>query len=389
MRTLSLHLARRAGLAALGAVAGFALVAWALQVVRVAPEVLTDATPAGLAWEVVLLPLVPILSFVLPAAFAAGIFVAGRGLAAEGAWDALAAGGVSPRRTLQPFLGLLVGAALLSAALSLIAEPLVLARLRTAAPELAATTFAGRVAPGSFAPAGPGTEVYAGSRDGDRYRNALVVRRERGGGTTEVAAGELRLAAGGPEGLVLELRDGSLRVAGADGVVTAGFGSLRLPLDVVALQARIEAMLPAGLGAPPAAIVDPTALAAASARDRYLMLRRWAAPLGTLFFGLLAAALAVRGTRALPGALLLVGALGVTHAVLRLLEPAASDGRLGGWAAVLIPHAPAALLAFGALARLYLPKPVWYPATGRKPTGRGTEDPDDDMPSLWTNPRPG
>jgi hypothetical protein len=343
MRTLTLHLARRAGLAALGAVAGFALVAWALQVVRVAPEVLTDATPACLAWEVVLLPLVPILSFVLPAAFAAGIFVAGRRLAAEGAWDALAAGGVSPRRTLQPFLGLLVGA------------PLVLARLRNAAPELAAATFEGRVAPGSFAPAGPGTEVYAGSRDGDRYRNALVVRRERGGGTTEVAAGELRLAAGGPEGLVLELREGSLRVVGADGVVTAGFGSLRLPLDVAALQARIEAMLPAGLGAPPAAVVDPAALASASARDRYLMLRRWAAPLGTLLFGLLAAALAVRGTRALPGALLLVGALGVTHAVLRLLEPAASDGRLGGGAAVLLPHVPAALLAFGALACPGLP----------------------------------
>jgi len=359
MRTLTLHLARRAGLAALGATAGLALVAWALQVVRVAPEVLTGATPAGLAWEVVFLPLVPILSFVLPVAFAAGVFVAGRRLAVEGAWDALAAGGVSPRRMLQPFLGLLLGAALLSAVLSLVAEPLVLARLRTAAPELAAATFAGRIAPGSFAPAGPGTEVFAGSRDGDRYRNALVVRRESGGGTTEVAAGELRLAAGGPEGLALELRDGSLRVAGAEGVVTAGFGSLRLPLDVAALQARIEAMLPAGLGAPPASVVDPAALASAGARDRYLMLRRWAGPLGTLFFGLLAAALAVRGTRALRGGVLLAGALAVTYAVLRLLEPAAGDGRLGGAAAVVLPHVPVALLAFGSLARLYLPRPVW------------------------------
>jgi lipopolysaccharide export system permease protein len=357
-RTLSLHLLRRTSPAVFAATLGLALVAWALQVVRVAPEVLTDATPGALAARVVLLPLVPILSFVWPVALAVGVVIAGRRLAVEGALDALAAAGIPPRRVLQPFLLLVLGAFAGSAVLSLVGEPLALAGLRSAAPRLAVAAFAGRASPGAFAPAGPGTDVWVGARAGDEFREALVVRRGPAGEVTEVAARSLRLDGSTAGSLALELRDGTMRAASADGVVTATFGSLRLPFDVAALRARIESMLPAGLAAPPGAVFGLGGPAAESVRDRYLVLRRWAGPLQTLLFGLLAAALAVRGVRAGLAAVVLASAVVATHALLRLLEPAAGGSEIPVWAAVLGPHLPAFLLAAWAAGRLYLPKPV-------------------------------
>ena len=357
-RILSLHLLRRASFAVLAATLGLALVAWALQVVRVAPEVLTDATPGALAARVVFLPLVPILSFVWPVALAAGVVLAGRRLAVEGALDALAAAGIAPRRVLQPFLLLVTCGFAISAALSLVGEPLSLAGLRSAAPQLAVAAFAGRASPGAFAPAGPGTDVWVGAREGGEFREALVVRRGPAGEVTEVAARSLRLDESRAGSLALELRDGTMRAASADGVVTATFGSLRLPFDTAALRARIESMLPAGLAAPPGAVFDPGGPSAASDRDRYLVLRRWAGPLQTLLFGLLAAALAVRGLGAGRTAVVLGAAVVATHALLRLLEPGAGGTAIPVWAAVLGPHLPAFLLVLWAAGRLYLPKPV-------------------------------
>jgi len=357
-RTLRRYLLRRVGWSVLGALLGLVLVAWALQIVRVAPEVLTDATPAALVLRVVLLPLVPLAGFVLPVALALGLLVVGRRLAVEGVFDALTAGGVAPRSLAQPFLGLTLLATLASAGLSLIGEPLALGELRAAAPELAASAFEGRITPGSFAAAGPGLEVYAGARTGESWRNVLIVRRQPSDGTAEVAARELRATAGVHGRLALELRGGALRATNPDGTTTATFGSLRLPLDVGALRARVEAMLPAGLAAPPAAVLDARWLAAASERDRYLVLRRWAAPLQTLLFGLLAMALALG--RAGMGRTIVLAAVAVfgTHALLRVLEPLAAAGTWPAWAALLLPHLPAALLAAIATRRLYLTRGV-------------------------------
>ncbi|MBI5488078.1 MAG: LptF/LptG family permease [Deltaproteobacteria bacterium] len=355
---LSALLFRRAAAATLATAAALALVAWALQVVRVAPEVLTSTTPGALAAQVVLLPLVPIVSFVLPVALAAGILVAGRRLRAEGTLDALAAAGIAPRRICRPFLALVLFAAAAGGAAALVGEPLALGALRDAAPALAAATFAGRAVPGSFAPAGPGADVYVEGRARDAWRNALLVRRGAPGEVTELAARDLRLADAPGGGMALELRDGTMRAATRDGVVTASFAHLRLPFDVAALRARIESMLPAGLAAPPSAVFDAETLATASPRDRYLVLRRWASPLQALLFGLLAAGLALRPVGPVRGALVLIAVAVVTHALLRLLEPAAGGGQAPSWAAVLAPHAPAALAAALATTRLYLAKPV-------------------------------
>ncbi|MBI5499987.1 MAG: LptF/LptG family permease [Deltaproteobacteria bacterium] len=349
---------RRAAAAALAATAALALVAWALQVVRVAPEVLTSDTPGALVAQVVFLPLVPIVSFVLPVALAAGILVAGRRLRAEGTLDALAAAGIAPRRIGTPFLALVLLAAGVAGGAALVGEPLAFGALRDAAPTLAAAAFSGRAAPGSFAPAGPGTDVYVGRRDLDAWRDVLLVRRGAPGDVTELAAAALRLADTPGDGIALELRDGTIRSATRDGVVTASFARLRLPFDVQALRSRIEAMLPAGMAAPPSAVFDAATLGTASPRDRYLVLRRWAAPLQAILFGLFAAGLALRPAGTIRGALVLAAVVVLTHALLRLLEPAAAGGPAPPWAAVLAPHAPAALAAALALTRLYLAKPV-------------------------------
>jgi hypothetical protein len=80
--------------------------------------------------------------------------------------------------------------------------------------------------------------------------------------------------------------------------------------------------------------------------------------LQTLLFGLLAAALAVRGLGAGRTAVVLGAAVVATHALLRLLEPGAGGTAIPVWAAVLGPHLPAFLLVLWAAGRLYLPKPV-------------------------------
>lgn len=352
MGTLTRHLLRRFGLAALAVAAGLTLVAWALQVVRTAPEVVTDATPGPAVLRVLFLPLVPIAAFVLPVAFAGGLLLGGRALRAEGAFDALVGCGVAPRRIAQPLLGLTLAAAALAAGLSIVAEPLALGALRDDVPALAASMLEGRVVPGTLVSAGPGTDVYAERRSGDVLGNVLLVRHGPEG-STELAARELR-AGGIGEGAVLRLRDGLLRREAADGVVTAAFAELVQPLEADALRERIGAMLPAGLSAGPAAPFDPEALGAMAPGDAYLLLRRWASPLQCLLFGLLAAGL-VLGRRSAGGnAVALLGVAVLTHAALRLVEPAAAAGALDPAAAVLAAHLPAALAVVPVGAHLYL-----------------------------------
>ncbi|MBN1773836.1 MAG: LptF/LptG family permease [Deltaproteobacteria bacterium] len=355
-RTLTRHLMKRFGLAALAVVVGLSLVAWVLQVVRTAPEVLTDATPWPAALRVLLLPLVPIAAFVLPVAFAGGLLLAGRSLRAEGAFEALVGCGIAPRRIAQPLLGLALVATAASAGLSLVGEPLALGALRDDVPTLAASMLAGRVVPGSFASAGPGTDVYAERRSGDVLGNVLLVRRGPEG-SLELAARELHLGrdAGGN---VLRLRDGSLRREAADGVVTATFAELVQPLGADALRERIWAMLPAGLAAGPAAPFDPAVLGSMAPRDRYLLVRRWAPPLQCLLFGLLAAGLVLGRRPAGWNAVVLLAVVAVSHAALRLLEPAAAVGIVVPATAVLLAHLPAALAVAGVGARLYLTRAV-------------------------------
>jgi lipopolysaccharide export LptBFGC system permease protein LptF len=384
-RILTRHLLRRFGLAVLAVILGLWLVAWVLQVVRTAPEVLTDATPWAAALRVLLLPAVPIAAFVLPVAFAGGVLLAGRALRAEGAFDALIGCGVAPRRIAQPLLGLAAAATAASAGLSLVGEPLALAALRDDVPVLAASMLAGRVVPGSLAAAGPGTDIFVERRVGDRLERVLVVRRGPEG-STELAARELRLASGGA-GTVLRLRDGVVRRESASGVVHATFAELIQPLDAAALGERIGAMLPAGLAAGPAAPFDPEFLGRSTPRDRYLVLRRWVPPLQCLLFGLLAVGLVLGRGGAGRHALVVVAVAVASHALLRVLEPSASAGEVGPGAALLAAHLPAALVLCLVGARLYLTRPVWYVAGGREPTGGEPRDPDDQMPPLRTDPR--
>ncbi|NMC70751.1 MAG: LptF/LptG family permease [Myxococcales bacterium] len=356
VRILDRYLFRRFGLASLAVAAGLTLVAWALQVVRTAPEVLTDATPWPAAWRVLLLPLVPIAAFVLPIAFAGGLLLGGRALRAEGAFDALVGCGIAPRRIAQPLFGLTLAAAAAAAGFSLLAEPLALGALRDDVPALAASLLSGRVVPGSFVPAGPGTDIHVERREGDRLENVLLVRRD-GRGTLELAARELRVGrdAGG---MVLRLREGSLRREAAGGVVRATFAELVQPLEASALRERIGALLPAGLAAGPAAPFDPDVFGAMAPRDRYLLARRWASPLQCLLFGLLAVGLVLGRGAAGWNAVALLGVAVVSHAALRLLEPAAAAGALDPAAAVLAAHLPAVLALAPVGARLYLTRAV-------------------------------
>jgi len=357
VRILDRYLFRRFGSAVLAVGLGLTLVAGALQVVRTAPEVLTDATPWPAALRVLLLPLVPIAAFILPIALAGGLLLAGRTLRAEGAFDALVGNGVAPRRIAQPLLGLTLVAAVVAAGFSLLAEPLALGALRDDVPTLAASLLAGRVVPGSFAPAGPGTDLHVERREGDRLENVLLVRRD-GRGALELVARELRLGrdAGGP---VLRLRDGSLRRETAGLVVRATFAELVQPLEVSAVRERIGALLPAGLAAGPAAPFDPAVLASMAPRDRYLLARRWASPLQCLLFGLLAAGLVLGRRAAGWNAVVLLAVAAASHAALRLFEPVAAAGTLDPAVAVLAAHLPAALAPGAVGAHLYLIRAVW------------------------------
>jgi hypothetical protein len=354
---LQRHLLRRVALPALGVAGALALVAWALQVVRAAPQVFTDATPPHLVLRVMLLPLVPLVSFVLPVGAAAGILVAGRSLAAEGTLDMLASSGISSRRVVQPFLVVALASAAVSAALSLAAEPLALAALRSDAPRLAATTFAGRIAPGVFAPAGPDADVFARAASSGEWHDALLVHRGRPGDFAEAAARTVRLRGTAEGAIAADLTDGAMRAEGPYGRVEASFGTLRLSPDVAAIRAAIGRMLPPGLAASPGAVLDPAAQSRLSVRDGYLLLRRWAAPLQTLLLALLAAGLAVGGRIRAGGSLLLAGAVLCTFALLRVLEPGGPAGLPGAWA-LLVPHAPLAVVAFLQLRCLYLAGPV-------------------------------
>ena len=356
VRTLTRHLLRRFGLAVLAVSLGLSLVAWVLQVVRTAPEVLTDATPWPAALRVLLLPFVPIAAFVLPVAFAGGLLLAGRALRGEGAFDALVGCGVAPRRLAQPLLALALAATAVSGGLSLVGEPLALGALRNDVPALASSMLAGRVVPGSLAAAGPGTEVYVERRVGDRLENVLLVRRGPEG-STELAARELHLDRSAA-GMVLRLRDGSVRREAESGLVTATFVELVQPLEAAALQERISAMLPAGLAAGPAAPFDPQVLGSLAPRDRYLLARRWAPPLQCLLFGLLAVGLVLGRRSAGWNAVVVLAVVVASHALLRLLEPVAAAGDLGPAPAVLAAHVPAALALLPGGARLYLTRTV-------------------------------
>jgi hypothetical protein len=322
------------------------------------PEVLTDATPLRAALRVVFLPLVPAIGFVLPVGLAAGLAVAGRSLAAEGALAALAACGVSPRRLAAPFLFVALAAALASGAVSLLAEPTALAALRADVPVLAESLFLGRLSPGALVSIGPSTEAYAGARGDGGWTDLLVVRRGPDGETVEIAAERASLAGRGTAALALRLDRGTIRSEHPDASIVAWFDRLEMPLDVAALAEPLERLLPAGLTAPVAAAWRPEAIADVSSRDRYLVARRWVAPLQTLLFGLLAAALALRGWPASRLAAATAGLLFLTFAGLRLAEPAAAGGTFPIAGALLLPHLPVAVAAFLALRRLYLTGPV-------------------------------
>jgi hypothetical protein len=185
---------------------------------------------------------------------------------------------------------------------------------------------------------------------------------------------------------VLRLRDGSLRREAADGIVAATFTELVLPLEAGALRERISAMLPAGLAAGPAAPFDREMLGSLAPQDRYLLVRRWAPPLQCLLFGLLAVGLVLGRRPAGWNAVALLGVVVATHAVLRLLEPAAAAGELAPAWAVLAAHLPAALL-LPVVGSPLLDRHRLVPCGRPRADGRGTEDPDGKMPPLRTDAR--
>ena len=348
--TLTRHLARRAAAPIAAAAAAITLVVWALQVVRLAPEVITGATPAGAIARVLLLPLASAAAFALPLAAAVGILAAGRACRRDGTLDALAASGIAPRRTAQPFLIAGLGAVAASGALSLVAEPEALAILRDDVPVLAAAAVQGRATPGSFVAAGAGIEWFVRERRGDAFEDALLARRDPSGGAFEVFARSMafeRRASGDP---VLAMRQGTVSLRGGGRRLDASFDAMSMPLDLGAVRGAVGRILPPGQTARASAIVDSRALADLDPWNRYLVLRRLAPPLETLLVVLLAAALATTGRGGARAWIVALGTLAVTFVLLRTIEPACRDGLLSPAAAVLLPHVPLAAATAGALA---------------------------------------